>query len=627
MLMRDLEVIMSNLLVNMKDQEFILLEQLKIASLFKTERFQQFSEDDVSSFLNEAEKMAVHSLLPTYKKGDEEGCILRDGNVIVPECFHSAFRTYIENGWLLANKSIEVGGLGMPQVLAKACMEICYAANFPLLMYTGLINGAGGIIETFGTENQKKRFMCSMYEGKWGGTMCITEPWAGSEVGAIRTVAKRLPDGRFLILGTKSFISCGDHDLVENIVHLVLARIEGDPPGTRGLSLFIVPKYVVDADGKSGEFNDVCIGNVEKKMGIRGSATCTLHFGDNGHCIGELLGAEREGIRVMFHMMNDSRLKVGVQSLAFASTAYEHAVQYAKERIQSPLAYEAKRTEANAVPIIQHPDVRRDLMIMKCYVEGLRALNYFTAYSMDRAAAYPGERVAWQGLLNLLTPVCKAYSSDVSMLVCSKAIDIYGGYGYCSEYPVEQYLRDCKIASLYEGTNGIQCIDLVGRKLGKYGEHLQNLFSLIQANILTAREIPELRSYADILGQAIDSFADLTKTITHWSRTEDLPLAVLHASPYLEIFGDVILGHFIMQAAEIAHRKLHLIYTRAGAAASVEKQRYLIQTNPKAAYYAGKIESVKFYAVEILATVSSKCGTMQRGEKIPLEIADESFTA
>ncbi|MCX7635034.1 MAG: acyl-CoA dehydrogenase family protein, partial [Syntrophales bacterium] len=475
---------MSNGLVSTRDQQFLLFEQFNVETLFEKERFKDFSKDIALMMQNEAEKMAVNVILPTYAEGDKEGChIDKTGQVRVPRCFHDAYKKFCEGGWLAAARSPEVGGQGMPVSLANAYSEYFAAANFAFLMYPGLTNGAAHLIELYGTEEMKNKYMYKMFAGEWGGTMCLTEPGAGSDVGALKTTAKRLPDGKFLITGTKCFISSGDHDLTPNIIHPVLARIEGDPPGTAGISIFIVPKIRVNDDGTLGEPNDVKTGNVEHKMGIKGSATCTLIFGDEGKCIGELLGKEREGMRIMFNMMNEARLEVGMQSLGHASAAYEHAVQYAKERIQSTPVWEMKSPDAKAVPIIMHPDVRRDLLWMKAMVEGIRAINFFTAYSLDMAevAETPEERAKYKGFAELLTPICKAYSSDMACLVTSKAIDVYGGYGYCQEYPVEQYMRDVKIACIYEGTNGIQALDLVGRKLGQNkGMNVMNMAAEVQ---------------------------------------------------------------------------------------------------------------------------------------------------
>jgi len=618
---------MSNLLVNARDQHFLLFEQFGIEKLFETETFKDFSKDDVLMMMNEAEKMALNVILPTYEVGDKEGCTFKDGKVTVPKCYHDAFKKYCEAGWLAQTEPIDVGGQGIPVVMATANLEYCYAANFAFLMYPGLTHGAATLIQHHGTEEQKNKYMLKMYEGQWGGTMCLTEPGAGSDVGALKTSAKRLPDGKFLITGSKCFISCGDHDLTPNIVHPVLARIEGDPPGTPGISIFIVPKYRVNEDGSLGEFNDVNTGNIEHKMGIRGSATCTLNFGDEGKCVGELLGKEREGMRIMFLMMNEARMEVGMQALGHSTAALEHAIAYAKDRIQSTPVWEMKNPDAKAVPIIQHPDVRRDLLWMKAFTEGIRALNYFTAYCLDMSRAYPAEKDKWHGLVELLTPICKAYSSDMAMQITSKAIDVYGGYGYCQEYPVEQYMRDCKIACLYEGTNGIQSLDLVGRKLGQNkGMNVMNMIGEIGATIAKAKQVTELQKYAAYLEEANNAVIDLTMTFAALGKSSSFLIPILNASPYLEIFGDLLIGHFLLQGAAIAQEKLNAIYTEKGADTK-GTQRALVHDNADVAFYQGKIAAAKFFAVEVLFLVKSKCAAIKVADKVPIEMADESFAA
>ena len=618
---------MTNLLVNARDQHFLLFEQFGIEKLFETETFKDFSKDDVLMMMNEAEKMALNVILPTYEVGDKEGCTFKDGKVTVPKCYHDAFKKYCEAGWLAQTEPIDVGGQGIPVVMATANLEYCYAANFAFLMYPGLTHGAATLIQHHGTEEQKNKYMLKMYEGRWGGTMCLTEPGAGSDVGALKTTAKRLPDGKFLITGSKCFISCGDHDLTPNIVHPVLARIEGDPPGTPGISIFIVPKYRVNEDGSLGEFNDVNTGNIEHKMGIRGSATCTLNFGDEGKCVGELLGKEREGMRIMFLMMNEARMEVGMQALGHSTAALEHAIAYAKDRIQSTPVWEMKNPDAKAVPIIQHPDVRRDLLWMKAFTEGIRALNYFTAYCLDMSRAYPEEKAKWGGLVELLTPICKAYSSDMAMQITSKAIDVYGGYGYCQEYPVEQYMRDCKIACLYEGTNGIQSLDLVGRKLGQNkGMNVMNMIGEIGATIAKAKQVPELQKYAAYLEEANNAVIDLTMTFAALGKSSSFLIPILNASPYLEIFGDLLIGHFLLQGAAIAQEKLNAIYAEKGADTK-GTQRALVHDNADVAFYQGKIAAAKFFAVEVLFLVKSKCAAIKVADKVPIEMADESFAA
>ncbi len=620
---------MGNSLVNMRDQQFVLFEQLGIDKLFASEKYKDFSSDDILMMFNEAEKMAVTNILPTYVDGDKEGCHLKDGKVTTPASFKAAFRKFVESGWLCPTKSPDVGGQGLPVVVGTALTEIFASANIAFLMYSGLTFGAAGLIERFGTEEQKKKYMYKMFAGEWCGTMCLTEPGAGSDVGALKTTARRNPDGTFSITGTKCFISAGDHDLAPNIVHPVLARIEGDPPGTRGISIFLVPKIRVNADGSLGERNDVNTGNVEHKMGLKGNATCTLNFGEDGKCIGELLGKEREGMRVMFHMMNEARLEVGMQGLGHASAALEHAVQYAKDRIQSTPVWEMKNPDAKAVAIIEHPDVRRDLLWMKAYVEGLRMLNYFAACCMDRVevAGTEAEKEKWQGFVELLTPICKAYSSDRGFEVCGKAIDVYGGYGYCQEYPVEQYLRDCKIASIYEGTNGIQSLDLVGRKLGmRKGANMMNMLGEMGATVARAKASDDLKAYAGRLEEAVGALMELTMTFATLGKSGSFLVPVLYASPFLDIMGDVLMGHFLLQAASIAEEKLKVIYAEAGAEKSKGRQRALVRENRDVAFYTGKIASAKFFASEILPTIKGRCEAIRIGDKIALEIADESFS-
>jgi len=621
---------MSNGLVNMRDQQFVLYEQIGIQKLFEKEQYADYSEDVVEMMRNEAEKMAVNVIVPTYAEGDKEGCHLdKDGQVRVPKCFREPFKKFCEGGWVAPMKSPEVGGQGTPIVVANACSELFSAANFAFIMYPGLTVGAGGLIERFGTEELKNKYMYKMYAGEWAGTMCLTEPGAGSDVGALKTTAKRLPDGKFLITGTKCFISSGDHDLTPNIIHPVLARIEGDPPGTGGISIFIVPKYKVNEDGSLGANNDVKTGNVEHKMGIKGSATCTLNFGDEGKCIGELLGKEREGMRIMFHMMNEARLEVGMQSLGHASAALEHAVQYAKERIQSTPVWEMKNPDAKAVPIIMHPDVRRDLLWMKAYVEGIRAMNLFVAFSLDMAKVgdTPEERAKYHGFAELLTPICKAYSSDMACLVTSKAVDVYGGYGFCQEYPVEQYMRDVKIACLYEGTNGIQSLDLVGRKLGmNKGMNTMSMMGEVDNTIKKAKSIDDLQKYAAKLEEAYFAIVDLTMTFAALGKSSSFLIPILNASPYLDIFGDMIIGHFLLQGAAIAKEKLDAIFVAKGAD-TIGKKRALVHTDQDVAFYEGKIAAAKFFAVEVLSSVKAKCEAIKMGEKTPIEMAIESFAA
>jgi alkylation response protein AidB-like acyl-CoA dehydrogenase len=618
---------MGNSLVNTRDQRFVLFEQLGIEKLFEAEAFKDFTKDDLLMVLNEAEKMAVNVILPTLAEGDKQGCIFKDGKVSAPECFHEPYKKYTEAGWLASVEDPEVGGQGLPRSIGFAVAELMGASNYAFCMYPGLTHGAAGLIHAYGTEAQQEKYMVKLYSGEWAGTMCLTEPGAGSDVGALKTTAKRMPDGTFSITGTKCFISSGDHNLTENIIHPVLARIEGDPPGTKGISIFIVPKYQVNDDGSLGEFNDVNTGGIEHKMGIKGSATAVLNFGEEGKCIGELLGNEQEGMKIMFQMMNEARLGTGMQGLDTGSAAYEHAVQYARERIQGTAIWEGKNPNAKPVTIIHHPDVRRKLLWMKAHVEGIRAMNYFVAYCMDRSkvAATAEEKENWEGFLDLMTPVCKAYCSDKGVQICSMAMDVYGGYGYCSEYPIEQYYRDVKIATIYEGTNGIQALTLVGRSLGqRKGLNIMNLFGEIQKNIAKMKGHEELGSYTAILDEAANAWLDLTMFFAQTAKAGDFLVPVLNAGPFLELFGDVIIGHFLIEAAGIASEKLQTRYAEKGADTK-EKQRDLEREDKDTAFYSGKVAAGKFFAVNVLTSVKARCEGIKRADKTPLEISEEAF--
>ena len=619
---------MSNLLVNTRDQQFILFEQLGIEKLLAEEVFKDFSKDDLLMILNEAEKMAVNVIAPTLAPGDKEGCAIRNGKVAVPQCFQEPWKKYVEAGWLAPGEAPEVGGQGLPQAVTYAIIELIGAANYAFLMYPGLTHGAAGLIKTYGTEEQKNKYMYKMFAGEWTGTMCLTEPGAGSDVGASKTTARRLPDGKFLITGTKCFISSGDHDLTPNIIHPVLARIEGDPPGTKGISIFIVPKIKVNDDGTLGESNDVSTGGIEHKMGIKGSATATLNFGEEGKCVGELLGEERSGMKIMFQMMNEARLGTGMQGLELASAAFEHAVQYAKERVQGIAVWDGKNPDAKPVTIISHPDIRRKLMWMKSHVEGMRSMCYFVTYCMDRSrvAETKEEKANWEGFLDLMTPVVKAYCSDKGLLVCSMAMDVYGGYGYCSEYPVEQYLRDEKIATIYEGTNGIQSLTLVGRSLGqRKGLNAMNLFGEIQKNISNLKGHTDLGKYAAILEEAGNACMDLTMFFAQTGKAGDFLLPVVNAYKFMEIFGDVLVGHFLMQGAGIASEKISAIFQEKGAD-DIGKKKALESEDREAAFYSGRIASAKFFAAEALTTVKARCESIKMGDKVPLEITEAAFS-
>jgi len=449
---------------------FTLYDHLKVQQLFELDAFSHLSREECDAIIDQGLRFATEVTGPLNAPGDRAGCGLADGRVTTPPGFPEAWRRLFELGLMSFTMPVKAGGFGGPRAIGVVLAELQSGANTAFQMYPGLTHGAADLLETFGSPLDHERFLAPMLAGRFAGTMCLTEPHAGSDVGATRTRARHLEGDVYAIQGTKIFISSGDHDLTENIVHMVLARIEGAPPGTKGLSLFIVPKRWVEEDGRLGEPNDVTTVSIEHKLGIRASATATLAFGDGGRCRGILVGGRpHEGMRQMFRMMNGARLAVGVQGIAVASAAYLNALAYARERLQGSSVRHFKDPNAPRVPIIEHADVRRLLLEMKAKVEGMRTLAVKLALHADLAAALQatdeGRAAYHEGQADLLTPIVKAYCADQAFRIAELAIQVYGGAGYVEDHPVEQYLRDAKIFSIYEGTNHIQALDLVARKL------------------------------------------------------------------------------------------------------------------------------------------------------------------
>jgi len=496
-----------NLLVDMKDVQFVLYEMLKIHDLAHFEKFSGYDREIFQDTLNLAEKIAWDKMYPVDAQGDEEGVSYdpKTMSVTVPEYFHEPYRSMTGAGFISISDSTDLGGMGMPQSVSVACKEFFGAANAALSFCTLLTGSAAGLIRRFGTEEQKGLYLDKMLKGIWGGTMCLTEPGAGSDVGNMRTRAIPTPDGSYHIEGQKIFISSGEHNLTENIIHMVLARIEGAPSGTRGLSLFVVPKYLVRQDGSLAGRNGVFCRGVEKKMGFHGSPTCALSFGEDTPCTGFLLGKEGSGMKLMFKMMNEERLFCGLQGLASSSSAYMHAVDYARQRVQGSHATEMLNPNAERVAIIEHPDVRRMLFWMKSHVEGMRMLTYYLALCLDLEEIETGEKASdAAALVELLVPICKAGNTDMVWLITAEAIQVFGGYGFCRDYPVEHVARACKVLSIVEGTNGIQSIDLVMRKiLMNPSQHNYQVFKKhVQKTINEARSVVD-EAYLLLLEQAM----------------------------------------------------------------------------------------------------------------------------
>ncbi|NQU64891.1 MAG: acyl-CoA dehydrogenase, partial [SAR324 cluster bacterium] len=455
---------MAQQIADLRDIEFVLFEQLEIEKLSKHKKFSDFNKKTINMIISEARQLAIKEFLPTQKLGDE-GCVLEHGSVKVPESFHKIYELYKEGEWLaMSDDPDECGGGGMPKSLSLVANEFFIGGNLSFMLYNGLTHGAAKLVEHFGTEEQKRLYLKRMMSAEWAGTMLLTEPEAGSDVGALTTTARKNDDGTYSITGNKIFISGGEHNLTENIIHPVLARIEGAPEGTGGISLFLVPKFRVNQDGSLGEFNDVVCTGIEEKMGLHGNSTASLTLGSKGQCLGTLLGTENKGMSAMFVMMNEARQLVGQQGFCMATTSYLYALNYARERVQGA---NITAPGGGGVPIIQHPDVRRQLLTMKAYIEGMRSLIYYSGTLSDTIATSDDEdekRLTLK-IIEILTPIIKGYITDRAWEVCNHGVQVYGGYGYSKEYPVEQLLRDSRILMIYEGTNGIQAIDLLNRKI------------------------------------------------------------------------------------------------------------------------------------------------------------------
>jgi alkylation response protein AidB-like acyl-CoA dehydrogenase len=575
--------------------KFILYEWLGIERLCQFEKFKDYSRETFDMVLDQAAQLSAEVIAPLNSASDKEGCTYEKGKVKVPEGFHDAFKKYCEGGWIAASVDAEAGGQGLPDSVALAAAEMFVGACCSFTTYPGLTRGCANLIESFGTPEQKKIYLEKMYAGEWTGTMCLTEPQAGSAVGDVKCAAKKEGD-HYLIQGTKIFITAGDHNLTPNIIHAVLARTENAPPGIKGLSLFIVPKVRVHADGSLGDPNDVNCGGIEHKMGLKGSATCTLNFGDEGKCHGYILGQEGQGIQLMFQMMNEARLGVGLQGFALGNLAYLYALKYAKERVQGVDIRKMKDPLAPRVTIINHPDVRRMLITMKAYAEGLRALIYKTAYY-----------------------------SDLAFRMTEWAIQVHGGYGYCGEYPVEQLCRDVKITSIYEGTNGIQAMDLVGRKLSlKKGALVMGWMKEINEFVEKHKGHPTLGPYVTQLEQAKNS---LVSTAMHFAKSAasgDPLYPMLQCVPFLEMFGEVQIAYLLLDQSLVAKEKLQALFDKAGAT-TPEAQAKVIDDQADAAYYSGKVCATEFFVTNILPQVQAKAATVMGGNRSALTIQEAAF--
>ena len=602
---------MSQVIADRRDIDFVLYDQLKADELTKIDRYKDLNKKTFDMIITEARNFGIKELLPTCAEGDREGLVFENGQVKVPQSFHRAYQQLLEGEWTSLIEDPQWGGQGLPIIVSQAAGEYLFGGNWAVMNYAGMGHGTGKMIEIFGTPQQKDQFLEKLYTAQWGGTMLLTEPEAGSDVGALTTSAVKNADGTYTVTGNKIFITNGEHDLAENIIHPVLARIEGDPPGSKGISIFLVPKIWVNADGSLGEPNDVVCTGIEEKMGIHASCTCSMTLGGKGRCRGLLLGDERQGMKIMFYMMNEARLGVGFQAFNYASTAYLYALNYARERVQGRDLEAGKDPHAPPVPIIRHPDVRRMLLQMKAYVEGMRSFVYYVGQCLEREilAAGEEERALYKGFADLLTPLVKAYCAQRGFDVCVQAVQVYGGYGYIKEYPVEQLVRDCKITSIYEGTDGIQAMDLLGRKLGmEKGRVFMNFLGEIQKTIAMARENSELDDLANEMKIAVNKLGEVAVSLGQKAMSPQFKTAFAYAFPFLEVMGDVIMAWMLLWRAALARQQL-----TAGP-----KSRDI-------AFYEGQIKSAEFFIYSILPTTLGKMNGILKGNESAVAISEAAF--
>ncbi len=592
---------MADYIAPLRDMRFVLTELAGLDKVAALPGYEEATPDVVDAILDEAAKFAGGVLAPLNSVGDREGAHWADKAVTVPEGFKDAYRQFADNGWGGLDCPTEFGGQGLPKLIAAVVAEMWRSANHAFSLCPLLTRGASEALELTGTQAQKELFLPRMISGEWTGTMNLTEPQAGSDLAAVRTRAEPQPDGSYRIFGQKIFITYGDHDMAANIIHLVLARLPDAPEGVKGISLFVVPKFLVNADGSLGARNDAYCVSIEHKMGIHASPTAVMAFGDNGGAVGYLVGKANEGLKYMFIMMNAARYSVGLEGLGLSERAYQKALEYAKERVQG----RAIEGSAASVPIVRHPDVRRMLMLMKAQVEAMRGLAYTVAAAIDTALRHAdeGERRKNQAFVDLMIPVVKGWLTETGNEIAYLGVQVHGGMGYIEETGAAQFMRDARITTIYEGTTGIQANDLIGRKLAREGgATLKAVVAMMRQSQTAAAKDPALAGIAAAFGTGIDSLERAAEFIVA-NYGSDVRSVAVGAVPFLKLMGIVSGGWMMTRAAQAA--------------------RAHIAAGDSDSFYPAKVATAAFYAATVLAAAPGLAEIVVAAGPSALAISDD----
>ena len=588
----------------LRDIHFVIHELLSAEKIFASlPAYKEVDKETLNQIIEEAGKFASEIAFPLNQVGDKEGCVRRDdGSVSTPAGFKEAYAQYVEGGWPSLSCDPEYGGQGLPQLLNTVLYEMLNSANQAWAMYPGLSHGAYECLHAHGTPEQKKLYLDKLVSGLWTGTMCLTEPHCGTDLGMLRTTAHATSDGAYSVTGTKIFISSGEHDLSENIIHLVLARLPDSPKGTKGISLFAVPKFLVNPDGSLGERNRVSCGSLEHKMGIHGNATCVMNFDG---ALGSLVGEPHKGLSAMFVMMNAARLGVGMQSLGLTEVAYQNSVAYAKDRLQMRSLTGPKEPDKAADPIIVHPDVRRMLLTQRAYSEGARAFAYWVALMIDTELNHPDDDVRKDtaDMVTLLTPIVKAFLTDNAFTATNEGLQVFGGHGYIAEWGMEQYVRDARINMIYEGTNTIQSLDLLGRKvLGDMGQKLRKFGKIVEDFIEDEGVRKDMQEFIDPLADLASKVEKLTKEIGMKAMMNHDEVGAA-AVPYLRLVGHLVYAYFFARMAKIA----------------------LTNKASPDSFYQAKLFTARFYFAKLLPETAQLIRAASAGSKTLMAMPADLF--